>query len=340
MQPSNIPVPWNTRYKIARIILGTVFVIAGIYFSYLILFPSQSFVFDFKNPQASKNTLLDPHAPDGTSLGKGNISANTPLVIDAALAQGDYSVLAATLTPEKKSTQILKQIQDDTQIPQGSITVRKSYRAFFLPTGAPITQEAHYDNRLHSNALLSFADGVFLIDGNFVRPIGDAVIFANLGYDWNDVSPASEEDMGAYEKGKIVLMGNMHPDGTVFYATDTHTYYLIQNKEKHPIASEELAQSYLQGTHPILVSEKALAVSQSCDFTLSGIFQKSYTCSAPIDTLKELPGDSYRLTIVFDDSVEMRNAETILSSHLSIANLRQSLSQIKQRILSHYGYGQ
>lgn len=329
MQPSNIPASWNTRYKIARIILVTAFIAVGIYFSYLVLFPSRSFVFDFKNPQASKNTLLDPHAPDGTSLGRGNISANTPLVVDAALEQGDYSILRTIFTPEKTSA-----------TPQGSITIRKSYRAFFLPTGAPVTQEVHYDNRFRSGSLLSFADGVFLIDGNLVRPVGDAVIFANLGYDWNDVIPASEEDMGTYEKGKIVLMGNMHPDGTVFYATDTRTYYLIQNGKKHPIASEKIAQSYLQGTHPILVSEKATAVSQACDFSLGGIFWKSYVCSAPINTLKELPGNSYRLLVAFDDSVEMRNAEAFLSSHLSVENLRRSLSQIKQRILSHYGYGQ
>ena len=325
----SIPKPWDTRYKIARFMLVLAFLLAGAYFVFLILFPSQSLVFDFKNPGASKNTLLDPHAPDGTSLEKGNVAKNTPFIVDAALVRGDYSLLDIALTPDKKS-----------QTPGGSATIQKSYRAFFLPEGSPITEKADDGNGFHSGSLLSFADGVFLIDGNLVRPIGDATIFENLGYHWEDVVPASEEDMGVYEKGKMVILGNRHPDGTVFYDTDTRTYFLIRNEEKHAITDESIAQSYLHGTHPILASKQALDIEQSCPLRLNGWLAKQYVCSTPIDILKNLPGDSYKITLRFDANASFQDMETTFAETVNIANMRTSLSQIKQRIFSHYGYGQ
>ena len=323
---SSIPEPWRKRYIIARIVLVLLFIACGIYFAFLVLFPSQTSIFDFKNPQASKNTLLEPHAPDGASLEKGNLTEEQPLIVDAAVMRGDYSLLHISLLPDEKSGR-----------PNGSIDIRKSYRAFFLPLGAPITEPAHFDGNFHSGMLLSFADGVFLIDGNTVRPIGDAMIFESLGYSWEDVVPASEEDMGIFEKGKMVILGNTHPEGTVLYAADTDTYFLIQGGEKHRIANHDIAQSYLHGTHPIQVSEETLSVKQTCPLTLGGFFTITYECETPIDTLKNLPGDSYRLTAQFNDAVSFQTMETVFADTINTSNMRSSLSQIKQRILAHYG---
>jgi hypothetical protein len=326
---STLPKPWDTRYTIARVLLVSAFVASGIYFTYLVLFPSQSSVFDFKNPQASKNTLLDPHAPDNTPLEKGTITTKVPLVISAALMRGDYSLLHITLTPTKKSA-----------LPTGVVLLQKSYRAFFLPLGDPITTPNPSESAFHSGALLSFADGVFLIDGTKVRPIGDATIFENLGYHWEDVVPASEEDMGMFEKGKIVLLGNMHPDGTVLYDPDTHHYFLIQDGKKHLIQDEAIAQSYLHGTHPIIISEQSLDTIQSCPLILSGLLTKSYDCSTPIDTLKNFPGDSYRFTVQLNGDVSFQTMEAVFSDTINPGNMKASLSQIKQRIFSHYGSAQ
>ncbi len=328
---SSIPEPWRKRYLIARSILILAFIAAGSYFSFLILFPSQTSIFDFKNPRASKNTLLEPHAPDGASLEKGNLTAQQPFIIDASVIRGDYSLLHISLIPDKKSGR-----------PNGSIDIRKSYRAFFLPLGAPISEPAHFDDTFHSGTLLSFADGVFLIDGNQIRPIGDATIFEALGYSWEDVVPASEEDMGMFEKGKMVMLGNTHPDGTVLYATDTDNYFLIQGGEKHRIVSHDIAQSYLHDMHPIRVSESALNITETCTLTLGigGFFNATYECETPIDTLESLPGDSYRLTIHSGNTVSLQSMETVFADTINKGNMHASLSQIKQRILAHYGVRQ
>lgn len=321
--------PWDTRYRITHALLILTFILAVLYFSFLVLFPSQSFLFDFKNPQASKNTLLEPQSSTGESLEKGNISSDTPLIIDAALVHGDYSTLAITLTPDKKAA-----------LPAGTVTIQKAYRAFFLPEGDPINNMDTSVQKIRSGSLLSFADGVFLVDGNLVRPIGDAIIFENLGYTWDDVVPASEEDMGAYEKDKMVILGNLHPDGTVFYDTHSQHYYLIRDQQKHLIRNDAVAQSYLNGTHPILVSDQSLTTQTSCTLTLHGILSKDYACETSIDTLKNLLGDSYRLTTQFNSATSLQSMDILFTDTINTANMRTSLSQIKQRIFSHYGYGQ
>jgi hypothetical protein len=330
---SLIPKPWDTRYTIARVLLVVLFIASGLYIAFLVLFPSQSFSFDFKNPQTSKNTLLDPRGADDSILNKGNIPTLMPLVINAPVIQGDYSLFRISMLTDNK---FIKSKTDFTW-PKGETVLRKSYRAFFLPTGSPITEVDSNQTAIHSGSLLSFADGVFLIDGNLVRPIGDASIFENLGYNWDDVKPASEEDMGAYEKGKIVTLGNIHPNGTVLHEIDTDTYFLIQDEEKHPLLNKSIAQSYLQGMHSIEVSSASSTVIQGCLLTLFGLLDKSYTCETPIDSLASFPGDTFQISAQFDHEIAFQNMDVEFTDTVNIKNMRASLSQIKQRILAHYG---
>ena len=321
--------PWNTRYRIAHTILVLAFLFTGVYFLFLILFPSQSFVFDFKDPLAGKNTLIDPRTLTGESLARGNLSSNAPLLIDAALAYSEYSTLNIDIAPDKK-----------VNFSTGIVTVQKSYRAFFLPDGDPITEMDTSAQKIHSGSLLSFVNGVFLIDGKFVRPIGDAVTFKNLGYTWDDIVPASEEDMGAYEKGKMVTLDNLHPEGTVFYDSDTKHYYLIRDNQKHLITNDAVAQSYLKGTHPILISEQSLTTQESCNLAIHGLIFKDYRCTVPINTLKNLQGDSYRLSVQFDTTTSLQSMNVTFNNTINTSNMRSMISQIKQRILSQYTYEQ
>ncbi|MDD5083608.1 MAG: hypothetical protein PHT88_01545 [Candidatus Moranbacteria bacterium] len=329
----SIPKPWQARYNIARVLLVLAFTFAAAYFAFLVLFPSQSLVFDFKNPQASKNTLLDPRGADDSILDKGNIPALMPLLVDAPVMRGDYSLFHINILTDSKFTKS----KANFTWPTGETTLRKSYRAFFLPIGSPITEINPNQTAIHSGSLLSFADGVFLIDGNLVRPIGDASIFENLGYDWDDVMPASEEDMGAYEKGKIVTLGNIHPDGTVLHEIDTDAYFLIRDGEKHPLLNKSISQSYLQGTHPIEISSASSTVIQGCILTISGLFSKNYACETPIDALAPLPGDTFQISTQLDQEIAFQTMDIEFTDTVNIKNMRVSLSTIKQRILAHYG---
>jgi hypothetical protein len=327
MNVYNLSPQWRRRYQMARVLLGITFCGASLFFFFLVLFPSAFFSFDFKNPSASKNTLLWPHNSDGVSLGKGNLAQNTTLITDVATPANDYSLLSITLTPDKKSPRPLPQV--------GTVVIQKSYRTFFLPEGDPVTTPNPNTAPLQSSSLVSFADGVFLIDGDSIRPIGDASIFEGLGYHWEDVVATNEEDMGHFTKGKMVFLGNEHPDGTVLYTIDTHRYFLIFNHQKHLISDEDIAKTYLGNTHPILVTEKSLTEKMQCTLLPSGFFSTVFSCHTPIETLAHLLGNSYHLAVHFDQPVNLSSASVELSDTINQHNLKTSLSKIKQRILSN-----
>lgn len=325
---------WEKRYINGRRILITLFVIAIGYFSFLVLFPTQMHSFDFKNPQSSKNTFLDPHADDLTiPVKKGNVPQGHRLITDAPLASGDYSLFNVDILADDK----FANAQDNFIWPKVSFTLQKAYRAFLLPLGNDIVSPSTSTTDIRSGALLSFADGVFLVDGATIRPIGDATIFEGLGYSWDDVRPTNEEELGNFTKGKIVLLGNTHPDGTVMLDPQSRAFYLIQDGMKHRIMTEDLAKTYLRGTHPIIISEDSLTTEVPCESHIQGWFKSSYRCTFPLQTASHLPGDSYRLTAQFNDTVALQTLTGEFTHTLNASTLRASLSQIKHRIMAHYG---
>ncbi|MEI7749579.1 MAG: hypothetical protein WCJ25_01090 [Candidatus Moraniibacteriota bacterium] len=126
-----VPERFRTPYRIFRVLLFVSFLGAGTLFAYDTLFPSQSFSFSFINPDTEKNTLTDPLAPDGTdSMRKGRIPAEETLRTSAGTV-GSFSSAHVELVLRK-----------DSGIPKDGdvrITLRKSFRSFFLPQGDPIT---------------------------------------------------------------------------------------------------------------------------------------------------------------------------------------------------------
>lgn len=129
-QPSAIiPEAYRLRYRVSRYMLFMLFISSGILFAYRTLFPSQSFLFSFTNPDTAKNTLEDPTATDGASLRKGRLAPGQILRTYAGTV-GSFSSARIRLALEK-----------DSRIPSDGnfrVIVRKSYRSFFFPDGEPL----------------------------------------------------------------------------------------------------------------------------------------------------------------------------------------------------------
>jgi hypothetical protein len=440
---SDLPSPWDRRYLRARAALVAAYAAGAATFAFAILFPAEDFRFDFRTPLANKNTVIEPRTADGVPVGNGQVADGAPLVFDTAL-QGSYSHAALAFDLEREAPALR----------EGSVSVRKSYRAFLYPEGPPAAfpsgtllkrrddlflvdgsgarvrfgssgearrlgyrpeaflevsdeelalnpeapdvsgkdrpeypdgalfhiGETYYQllgGKLHpfvsenayltqhakeqaaardpeflgrypvseewigfrSGSLLAFADGVFVVDGTETAPVGSAVIFENFGYDWNDVIPASEEEIGIYRRGKIVLNGTPHPDGTVFVDADDDRHFLIQGRKRREIASEKLLRILLGSRRAVPVSSKALSVSASCPLDKSFLV-KRYSCDIPLDAFEGLPGNTFEFRAAFFPGTDLRDAQVVFETAVNEKNLRYSLSQIKQRILSHYGYGQ
>ncbi|MEI8097004.1 MAG: hypothetical protein WCG73_02775 [Candidatus Moraniibacteriota bacterium] len=375
-----VPAHLNRYYHIARIFLYVIILSGTVYFFLQTFFPTLSFSYNFRVSN-SGNTLLDPHSLKNVPATNGKIGKNESLIISAGVL-GKFSQALVSLNLEKKS-----------EIPNTlGVTIKRSYRSFFLPTGTPITGFPpetlyHVDNTYYAlrnnvlypfvsdsaylsrypsekatsenadflknytiseswigyrvGSMLSFADGVFLITSETdMRPIGNAETLLALGYRFEDVRPASEEEIGIYKRGRIILVGVQHPDGTLLLDHDTNTYYLIENNFKRPILDENYRDFIAKQQAPIVVSSEKSNVQVNCTLEPSLLFSRSFSCQTPISLLESGFGNDFEITIGKNNTdIDVNTLGVSFETEKSKKNMMTILSQIKQQFLSRFGIG-
>src|SRR3989304_9972369 len=108
-----------------------------------------------------------------------------------------------------------------------------------------------------------------------MRPVGSADIFLGLGYHFENVLPASEEEIGIYKRGKIFNLGGQHPDGTILLDQDTGNYYLVEQNAKRPLTDSRYLNFLLKQQIPVNVSAKSNDTSVNCNLK-SSLFDQSF----------------------------------------------------------------
>ena len=188
-------------------------------------------------------------------------------------------------------------------------------------------------------SLLSNANGVFVVTSETeVRPIGSADIFLALGYNFSDVIPVNEEELGIYKRGRIMLLGTPHPDGAIFFDQDTTTDYVIFGGMKHPLLGI-YRDFLLRMNHPIIASSVASEVRANCTL-IPSFFGRSFSCTTNIEPLTKGFGDDFELTLSDPDSnIDLGTLSVSFETAKNRQNMLTLLSQIKQRFLSRFGYG-
>jgi hypothetical protein len=308
---------WQKRYQKMRWLLYFIFIIGGIYFAYRIFFPSQTFILNTTNRNTTSSTTLYDR---GSDQGKEIFNAYTSENFSTATLQ----IAAAEDAPSFRGKKI---------------EARKTYQAFAFPPDAQLVDspaDIPADGSFANGTLLSFDNSVFVVVGGKVMPFNNPITFLSFGYLWNDVIPATEAEIGLYQRDKLFTIDRPHPDGTVFLTRDSKKYFLIQDNQKKEIMDAEILKTYLQRT-PIPVDEKSL------DFNLSCVLKKnlwpldSYSCSVPVENLAQFLGNDYQFAL---DDIDMKNiqqASLTLSRNVNWNNMRDTLSDIKHKAMLNYG---
>lgn len=186
-------------------------------------------------------------------------------------------------------------------------------------------------------SLLSFDNGVFVVVSGKVVPFNNPATFLSFGYKWEDVQPANEEEIGLYERDKIFLSDRPHPDGTVFFASDSGKYYLISGGQKYEIRGAEILGKYLKKS-PVTVQEKSLDFQNYCQLKKSWWPSSSYQCDASIKNLEEISGNNYQFEMQKSGEFSLTEAGIKFYRNLNWENMRDILSEIKHGFLANYGY--
>lgn len=320
----NLNPVWQKRYKLAKIGVYAIFFLCLLLASYLILFPSANFVFSFSNPDSSKNTVVDPRNENGKLIRSGKIEDGNKFVFDTN-PLGDFSQAEVVFTLDS----------DSADINNNLTSARRSYRAFFYPEGEKINVPENTD----FPRLLSANDSVFIASQGKIWPIADATTFVSMGWDWNDVSVSSSEEIGKYEKQRLFTAKTPHPDGTIFSEKETGKYYLIENGEKREITNIGNFLPYLK-TKPIIVDGKGLEAKSQCELKSSLGFGKNYKCVIPIEKMRTLTGNDFQFEANFGNDVKISNISITFKKSFNLENLRSSISILKSRTAANYGNNQ
>jgi len=308
---------WQKRYQRLRWVLYFLFVVGGIYFAYRILLPSQTFTLNTTNRNtASTTTLYDRGADQGNKL--FNAFSNE------AFSTANLQIIATKNTPSLSGKKI---------------EVRKTYQAFAYPLAAQIENspaDIPADGSFANGTLLSFGNSVFVVVDGKVMPFDNPVTFLSLGYMWNNVIPATEAEIGLYQRDKLFTIDQPHPNGTVFLTRDSKKYFVIQNNQKIAITDPEILKTYLQHT-PIPVDEKSLYFNLSCVLKKNLWPLNSYSCSIPVENLAKFLGNDYQFALDNIDVKNIQQADLTLSRNINWSNMRDTLSDIKHKALVNYG---
>lgn len=320
------------RYTIAHWGLYLVFLLAAVYLSWLVLFPSRHFVFFFRTPLASKNTILEPRDGQGKLLRSGRLESPA-LIFDTALssADGNFSKIKVSLLLDKGSA----------PIENAAVLAQKSYRSFLYPEGEPVpADEAPKNGReFASGRLLSNGQSVCIIDENSARAIDSEITFESLGFNWDDVAPASSEQLEEYEEGKLFTIAGPHPSGTIFAARESGAYYLVDGGTRRKFTDSADARKFLRGS-PILVSEKSLEIRDGCSLKKDfSFFGRSYSCEFAIENMHDLIGNNYQYRLeLIGSGIKLKEARVAFEKSVNRENWKLALHNIRKNItLNYYG---
>ena len=375
-----VPKPLRREFQILRAVLVLAFLGAGVFFGYGVVFPSQDFLLSFENPDTGKSTLEEPSGPNGKAMKKGHIGKEDLLRTYAGTV-GSFSSVHVELSLES----------DSARPTQGmTVSLRKSYRSFFLPEGEAIsvapkdrgflvgkTPYLFSDGKLspflsdraalswfpkekiaqtgddvlkvfppeetyvgfRPGTLLSDAEGVYAIDADQkAHPIGSTAIFESLGFDWNAVTPADEEEIRFHKRGRIFLFDAAQPDGTVFYDPMTKRHFIIENGTRRSIESKEYLETLMAVSKPIVASESALTHPVSCELKKVALaLRPTYSCDILIGTLQSFPGGSFEVELSVHETIHAATLATTFRTEPDKGNASLFLRQIRERFDAVYG---
>ena len=207
-----------------------------------------------------------------------------------------------------------------------------------------ITKKADFlKNYPLSNIIVGFADGtlvsnaisVYIVSNGKIYPINNAQTFLSKGYQWNNLVPASEDELALYKKTSLFKISDPQPDGTIF-KTDHSKYYLIKDAQKHLLPGVDIANSWLKKNSPVSVSEKSLTQTIDCNLKKEFLNHYSYSCEIPLDNFKKLFGFDYEFYLSSNQTIKINSINVNYTKDINLTNFKESIKGFLNSIIGKY----
>lgn len=317
LNPNENRILWLAR---ATLLLLSLILIALFFWWWI--FPTFRFTFDFTNPESTKNTLMTPMKTDGISLATGRIDTAAPMTIHGSTT-GDIDTATVSIT-----------LRDNSPHPANLNT---SLARGYLATLSDTAKRTQLPGILGTNPsltpprLVSFADGVYRIDESTrtIRPFGSPEVFLGYGYSFDNVVPVDGGEVGKYTMGRILLLGESHPIGTVFRDATDKQYTLTTD------GMRKLAEAkYVPVKDTILFTSEERVVN--CELQPVWYSKRTYTCKLHAKDLQKSIGPDYSITLNSPEDTKVESMDLELSTTLSGNTFDTTVGKIKERLLSRF----
>lgn len=312
----------NRILWLSRILLALLSLVLIALFFWWWIFPTFRFTFDFTNAESTKNTLLAPRTEGGATLATGRVDTTAPMTIHGSTT-GDIDTATVAVT-----------LRDNSPHPQSlEVSLSRGYLATTSGTEetAPANAPGTEPQTLANPRLVSFADGVYRIDENTrtIRPFGSPEVFLGYGYDFGNVVPVDGGEVGKYTMGRILLLGESHPVGTIFRDASGRQYALTTNgMQKLSIAQ------YANPKSTILFTPEEQLVN--CELKPVWYSKRTYTCKLDAKDLQKSIGPDYSITLNSPEDTKVESMDLELSTTLSGGTFDTTVGKIKERLLSRF----
>lgn len=192
---------------------------------------------------------------------------------------------------------------------------------------------------------IGFADGTllsqglsgFIVSQGKIMPIDDFSTFESMGFTGSDIIAASGEEIGIYEKTKLFTINHPHPDGTILSDKNIGKFHYISNGTRRELVGPNIIKSYLKKS-PIIVEESALETIEQCNVKKRLSFSKKYGCQISIEKMNAILGNDYQFIFKNDSDTRIKKMNITFKKSIRWQNLKLSLSEIKNKIITNY-YG-
>lgn len=100
--------------------------------------------------------------------------------------------------------------------------------------------------------------GVYLIVDDVKRPIVSREVFQKIGFNPEEIQPATWDELDAYEQGEPITIESVFPNGILQQSRQTGAIYYVQDNIVHTIHSKEILNNRFRGQRWTTVDQSVI----------------------------------------------------------------------------------
>jgi hypothetical protein len=184
--------------------------------------------------------------------------------------------------------------------------------------------------------------GVYLLSGNFKRPIVSMKVFRAIGFNPEEINNVAPADLADYADGDPITLKNAYPIGALLQDKKSGGVYYVESGKKYPILSAEIMKADYAGKKlsvvstsfldalptggPVKFKDGTLVTSPIANGTIYVISNGTRRPFASLDALTRLGYDPSHVIVTNDQALQAQPLGPAVTTPIPDAQLNAQLA--------------